>query len=99
MIDSVIAGLANATPNFYDAVLSPLGGFLSRPLRVIRLPDEPTTLALVFICLGTVGAYVAITRYLRPERLRPLRTGRAGHQLSSTTSATDPRNVPRRGAA
>jgi hypothetical protein len=77
MLDSLYAGLAEATPNFYDAVLAPLGGFLSRPMRIIRLPDEPTTLLLALVCLGTVGAYIAVTRYVRPNRTvdRPTTSG------------------------
>jgi hypothetical protein len=99
MLDSLTAGLADAAPNIYDAVLAPLGGFLSQPMRVIRLPDEPTTLTLVLIGLGTVGAYVATTRFLRPERPRLHRTGRISDQSPSTRRPVEQRNVPKRGAA
>ena len=78
MLDSLIAGLSEATPNLYDAVLAPLGGFLSRPLRVIQLPDEPATGVLALIGLGTVSAYFAATRYVRSNRtaVRPTTPGK-----------------------
>jgi hypothetical protein len=99
MLDPLIAGLAELTPDGLHEVLAPLGGFLSRPEQVIRIPDEPTTLALALISLGTVGAYVAVTQYLRPERVGPVWPGRLSDKSETIKPASEPRKVPRRGAA
>jgi hypothetical protein len=94
MVESALIRLTETLP---ESIPWSMSSFLSRPTRVLFIPDEPTTLALALIGASILAAYALASRYLRPAPSGEENIGRVIEPSDSRIAERQTRR--RRGAA
>jgi len=100
MLDLFTAPMTLLLPEGLHWTLAPSGGLFSQPVNVLHVPNEPSTLALALVGIGTMGVYAITRRFRQPSRSSLIWSGRLGvDQTNGVRTVAPPSKTPKRGAA